>query len=123
MKILGRFRILCLVLPLPILFRKNIDEAVVGCFIFVYSPGEEAALVEHMKGMELRDITLEAVQKLLHALVLLGHTQVAEKLQHVTSRFQNSQRKAVLETGGTSQTIDMPPYNWYMEVLNTPRTN
>ena len=87
------------------------------------SPGEEVALIEHLKGMELRASTLEAIQKLLHTLVLLEHSLVAEKLQHVTLQFQTSQRKAVFETDdSSSERINVPQYRWFMEVLNTPRT-
>ena len=86
------------------------------------SPDEEVALIEHLKGMELRASTNEAVQKLLHTLMLLGHSLMAEKL-HITLQFQASQRKAVLETDdSSSERINVPLYRWFMEVLNTPRT-
>lgn len=86
------------------------------------SPGEEAALVEHLMGMELTTGTLEGIQKLLHVLVLLSHNPVAEKLQRLAFQFQSSQRKAVLEADGSSGRDHIHQTQWFMEVLDVPGT-
>lgn len=84
----------------------------------VFSPGEEAALVEHLKGMKITDATLEGIQKLLQILILFQHDGVAEKLQRLVFQFQSSQQNAVLEADG-SYGDDTRQSQWALEVLGT----
>lgn len=82
------------------------------------SPGEEAALVEHLKGMKITDATLEGIQKLLQILILFQHDGVAEKLQRLVFQFQSSQQNAVLEADGSCGD-DTRQSQWALEVLGT----
>ncbi|KAF7811336.1 elongator complex protein 1 isoform X1 [Senna tora] len=59
------------------------------------SPGEELALVDHMKGMSL---TVEArleLKSLLVCLVMFGEGETARKLQQMAENFQLSQMAAI----------------------------
>lgn len=60
------------------------------------SPGEEMALVEHLKGMALIAGVERELKSLLHALVMLGKEETARKLQRVADTFQMSQHAAVV---------------------------
>ncbi|MCO5559918.1 hypothetical protein L7F22_013522 [Adiantum nelumboides] len=82
------------------------------------SPGEEAALIEHLKGMKVAERTLEEIQKLLHILVFFKQNVVAEKVQRLVFQFQSSQQKAVHEAEG-SVADDIAQSNWAIEVLGT----
>ncbi|KAI5075184.1 hypothetical protein GOP47_0009260 [Adiantum capillus-veneris] len=82
------------------------------------SPGEEAALVEHLKGMKVAERTLEEVKKLLHILVFFKQNVVAEKLQRLVFQFQSSQHKSVLEAEG-NLADNISQSNWAIEVLGT----
>ncbi|MCO5551427.1 hypothetical protein L7F22_004930 [Adiantum nelumboides] len=82
------------------------------------SPGEEAALVEHLKGMKVAERTLEEIQKLLHILVFFKQNVVAEKVQRLVFQFQSSQHRAVHEAEG-SVANDIVQSNWAIEVLGT----
>ncbi|XP_043721994.1 elongator complex protein 1-like isoform X2 [Telopea speciosissima] len=59
------------------------------------SPGEEMALVEHLKGMSLTAGAQHELKSLLVSLVMLGNEETARKLQRVGDSFQLSQRAAV----------------------------
>ncbi|XP_009794332.1 elongator complex protein 1 isoform X2 [Nicotiana sylvestris] len=59
------------------------------------SPGEEIALVEHLKGMSLTAGAKRELKSLLICLVMLGKEDIARKLQHVATNFQLSQMAAV----------------------------
>ncbi|KAL5992053.1 Elongator complex protein 1 [Asimina triloba] len=59
------------------------------------SPGEEIALVEHLKGMSLSGGVQRELKSLMHALVMLGEGETAKKLQKVMENFQLSQCAAV----------------------------
>ncbi|XP_050209805.1 elongator complex protein 1 isoform X2 [Mercurialis annua] len=59
------------------------------------SPGEELALVDHLKGMSLTDGAKRELRSLLIALIMLGQEDTARKLQRVAENFQLSQMAAV----------------------------
>ncbi|KAF2296019.1 hypothetical protein GH714_035698 [Hevea brasiliensis] len=59
------------------------------------SPGEEIALVEHLKGMCLTDGAKHELRSLLISLLMLGEEDIARKLQRVAESFQLSQIAAV----------------------------
>ncbi|XP_031485329.1 elongator complex protein 1 [Nymphaea colorata] len=59
------------------------------------SPGEEIALVDHLKGMALTSVAAHELKTLLGALLMLGKEETARKLQRMVSSFQLSQRAAV----------------------------
>ncbi|KAK4758044.1 hypothetical protein SAY87_019345 [Trapa incisa] len=59
------------------------------------SPGEEFALVEHLKGMSLTTAAMKEMRSLLICLIALGEEEAARKLQHVGESFQLSQLAAV----------------------------
>ncbi|EOY18197.1 IKI3 family protein isoform 1 [Theobroma cacao] len=59
------------------------------------SPGEEMALVEHLKGMSLTAGAKSELKSLLVSLVMLGKEETARKLQHVGENFQLSHMAAV----------------------------
>ncbi|CAN1746998.1 Elongator complex protein 1 [Linum perenne] len=59
------------------------------------SPGEEMALVEHLKGMSLATGAIRELKSLLSCLIMLGSEEVAKKLQRVAESFQLSQMAAV----------------------------
>ncbi|KDP44998.1 hypothetical protein JCGZ_01498 [Jatropha curcas] len=68
------------------------------------SPGEEIALVEHLKGMSLTDGAKRELKSLLTALVMLGEEDIARKLQRAGETFQLSQMAAVKLAEDTSST-------------------
>ncbi|VFQ63791.1 unnamed protein product [Cuscuta campestris] len=59
------------------------------------SPGEELALVEHLKGMALASGARRELHSLLICLVMLHEDAVAKKLQLIAKKFQRSQTAAV----------------------------
>ncbi|OMO96938.1 IKI3 family protein [Corchorus olitorius] len=59
------------------------------------SPGEEMALVEHLKGMSLTAGAKHELRSLLISLVMLGKEETARKLQQVAENFQLSHIAAV----------------------------
>ncbi|MBA0841611.1 hypothetical protein Goarm_004095, partial [Gossypium armourianum] len=59
------------------------------------SPGEEMALVEHLKGMSLTARAKQELKSLLVSLVMLGEEETARKVQHVGENFQLSHMAAV----------------------------
>ncbi|KAE8670730.1 Elongator complex protein 1 [Hibiscus syriacus] len=54
------------------------------------SPGEEMALVEHLKAMSLTAGAKKELKSLLVSLVMLGEEETARKVQHVGENFQLS---------------------------------
>ncbi|XP_010260096.1 PREDICTED: elongator complex protein 1 [Nelumbo nucifera] len=60
------------------------------------SPGEERALVEHLKGMSLTSVAQHELKSLLGALVMIGKEETARKLQRAADNFQMSQLAAVI---------------------------
>lgn len=59
------------------------------------SPGEEMALVEHLKGMSLTTGAKHELRSLLVSLLTLGKEDIARKLQRIGENFQLSQMAAV----------------------------
>lgn len=59
------------------------------------SPGEEMALVEHLKGMSLTTGAKHELRSLLVSLQTLGKEDIARKLQRIGENFQLSQIAAV----------------------------
>nr|XP_011469813.1 PREDICTED: elongator complex protein 1 [Fragaria vesca subsp. vesca] len=59
------------------------------------SPGEELALVDHLKGMPPTTEALQELKSLLHTLVMLGEVETARKLQKAGENFQLSHMAAV----------------------------
>ncbi|KAL3523789.1 hypothetical protein ACH5RR_016623 [Cinchona calisaya] len=59
------------------------------------SPGEEMALVEHLKGMSLAAGAKNEIKSLLTSLVMLGKEVIARKLQRACESFQLSQMAGV----------------------------
>ncbi|KAF5201832.1 Elongator complex protein [Thalictrum thalictroides] len=59
------------------------------------SPGEEMALVEHLKGMSLTSAARRELKSLLITLLMLNSEDIARKLQHAGNRYQLSQMAAV----------------------------
>lgn len=72
------------------------------------SPGEEMALVDHMKGMSLTAGAKRELKSLLHCLMMLGKEDNARKLQRICENFQLSQMAAVklAEDAMSSDSID-----------------
>uniref|UniRef100_A0A5B6YQC9 Elongator complex protein 1 n=1 Tax=Davidia involucrata TaxID=16924 RepID=A0A5B6YQC9_DAVIN len=72
------------------------------------SPGEEMALVEHLKGMSLIAGAQRELKSLLVSLVMLGMEDIARKLQRIVENFQLSQVAAVklAEDATPSDSID-----------------
>lgn len=60
-----------------------------------FSPDEEMALVEHIKGMSLTAGAKRELKSLLGCLVMIGKEDIARKLQRVAENFQLSQLSAV----------------------------
>nr|GLL22347.1 elongator complex protein 1 [Ipomoea trifida] len=83
------------------------------------SPGEELALVEHLKGMGLATGARRELKSLLICLVMLHEDAVARKLQHVAKNFQLSQTAAVrlAEDLMPTDKIDEQTYNLEQYVL------
>ncbi|PUZ38019.1 hypothetical protein GQ55_9G163500 [Panicum hallii var. hallii] len=59
------------------------------------SPGEEMALVEHLKGMALTDGAEHELKNLLVVLIQLGKEETARQVQQAADSFEVSQRAAV----------------------------
>ena len=72
------------------------------------SPGEEMALVEHLKGMSLTAGAKHELKSLLISLVMLAKEDIARKLQRIGENFQLSQIAAVklAEDAMSSDIID-----------------
>lgn len=66
-----------------------------GFLLHVYcSPGEELGLIEYIRGMAVSKRMLEEVRRLLGALLLLGHYDVASRVQAALALFQATQKAA-----------------------------
>ncbi|XP_042416430.1 elongator complex protein 1-like isoform X2 [Zingiber officinale] len=59
------------------------------------SPGEELALVEHLKGMSLTETAQHELKGLIITLIMLGKEEIASKLQSAADAYQISQQAAV----------------------------
>ncbi|XP_052205428.1 elongator complex protein 1 [Diospyros lotus] len=77
------------------------------------SPGEEMALVEHLKGMSLTTGAKLELKSLLVSLVMLAKEDIARRLQHIGEKFQLSQMAAVklAEDAMSSDIIDEQAYS------------
>lgn len=64
-------------------------------FFFTCSPGEEMALVEHLKGMALTAGAQNELKSLLVVLIQLGKEESARQVQAAAGNFEVSQRAAV----------------------------
>ncbi|KAF8673892.1 hypothetical protein HU200_048339 [Digitaria exilis] len=69
--------------------------------LYVCSPGEEMALVEHLKGMALTGSAEKELKSLLVVLIQLGKEECARQLQLAADNFEVSQRAAVKLTEDT----------------------
>nr|CAB3498548.1 unnamed protein product [Digitaria exilis] len=68
---------------------------------YTTSPGEEMALVEHLKGMALTGSAEKELKSLLVVLIQLGKEECARQLQLAADNFEVSQRAAVKLTEDT----------------------
>lgn len=77
------------------------------------SPGEELALVEHLKGMSLSSGARHEIKSLLNSLVMLGKEDIARKLQFSCRNYQLSQMAAVklAEDAASTDIIDEQLYS------------
>lgn len=100
-------------MPFRALVRKTLRNNDV--ILAICSPGEELALVEHMKGMSM---TLEArneLKSLLVCLVMFGEGETARKLQQVGENFQFSQMAAVRLAEDTMSNDSINEYTHTLE--------
>ncbi|XP_008810803.1 elongator complex protein 1 [Phoenix dactylifera] len=88
------------------------------------SPGEEMALVEHLKGMSLTASAQHELKSLLKALVMLGKEEIAQQIQSVGDHFQLTQEAAVklAEDTMTNETVDENTHTLehYVKKLRAP---
>ncbi|XP_047333727.1 elongator complex protein 1 isoform X2 [Impatiens glandulifera] len=72
------------------------------------SPGEEIALVDHLKGMSLTSGSKSELKSLLISLLMVGEEATAKKLQRSGENFQVAQMAAVklAEDSSSSEVID-----------------
>ncbi|XP_010520124.1 PREDICTED: elongator complex protein 1 isoform X2 [Tarenaya hassleriana] len=91
------------------------------------SPGEELALVDHLKGMRLTDGAKRELNSLLVCLVTLGEKGYAKKLQNAAENFQVTQMAAVELADDTlsSESLDEDTYSLelYVRKLGTSARN
>ncbi|GFZ14885.1 IKI3 family protein [Actinidia rufa] len=80
------------------------------------SPGEEMALVEHLKGMSLTAGAKHELKSLLISLVMLAKEDIARKLQRIGENFQMSQIAAVklAEDAMSSDIIDEQAHSFWI---------
>lgn len=64
-------------------------------YLYACSPGEEMALVEHLRGMALTGGAQNELKSLLVALIQLGQAETARRVQEAADSFEVSQRAAV----------------------------
>lgn len=79
------------------------------------SPGEEMALVEHLKGMYLTPGAERELKSLLVSLVILGKEEMAKKLQRTGEAFQLSQMAAVKLAEDTMPNDNIDEYAYTLE--------
>ncbi|CAI9092450.1 OLC1v1027682C4 [Oldenlandia corymbosa var. corymbosa] len=79
------------------------------------SPGEEMALLEHLRGMTLASGAKTELRSLLVSLVMLGMDDIARKLQKACEIFQLSQIAAVKLAEDASLTESMDDQVYSME--------
>lgn len=106
---LGSFLLSVAVKNYPKIFMFNLSA----------SPGEEMALVDHLKGMSLAVGARCELKSLLSSLVLLGNEDIARKLQRVGENFQLSQVAAVrlAEDAMASDVVDEHAYSLERYIL------
>ncbi|KAL9224698.1 hypothetical protein vseg_000710 [Gypsophila vaccaria] len=77
------------------------------------SPGEEMALVEHLKGMALTSGAKIELKSLLSTLLMLGMEGTGRKVQHISESFQFSQMAAVklAEDSMSTEIVDDQAYS------------
>lgn len=61
----------------------------------VYSPGEELALVEHLRGMALTAGVQREIKSLVVVLLSLGKDEIARQVQNCVDNFEMTQKAAV----------------------------
>ncbi|XP_068634801.1 elongator complex protein 1 [Aristolochia californica] len=87
------------------------------------SPGEEMALVDHLKGMAFTSGVKRELQSLIHVLVMLGKEESSRKLQLAGHSFQVSQLAAVklAEDTMSNEMIDENTHNLtnYIKKVNS----
>jgi elongator complex protein 1 len=85
------------------------------------SPGEELALVDHLKGMSLTIGGKRELKSLIISLVMLGNDDMARKLQRLAENFQLSQIAAVklAEHAMSSDIVDEQAYSLEHYILKT----
>lgn len=96
------------------------------------SPGEEIALLEHLKELSLSTRLKEELGRLLQVLVFCAQQEAAKRLQDVASQYESTQREAVrlaqqkrAQENTAEVTIhdNLPTQEevtWKLEVLNPP---
>ncbi|RWW73252.1 hypothetical protein BHE74_00018887 [Ensete ventricosum] len=89
-----------------------------------YSPGEELALVEYLKGMALTESSQRELKSLVVTLIMLGLEEIACKLQSAADAYQISQQAAVrlAEDTVTNDVLDENAHTLenYMKRLKAP---
>lgn len=79
------------------------------------SPGEELALVDHLKGMPPTTEALQELKSLLLSLVMLGEVETARKLQRAGENFQLSHLAAVKLADDTVSSNDIDEHTQTLE--------
>ncbi|XP_021861505.2 elongator complex protein 1 isoform X1 [Spinacia oleracea] len=76
------------------------------------SPGEELALVDHLRGMAITSGARRELKSLLSTLLMLGMEETARKLQHIGETFQLSNVAAVklAEDATSTDVVDDQTY-------------
>ncbi|KAK9715761.1 hypothetical protein RND81_06G187500 [Saponaria officinalis] len=87
------------------------------------SPGEEMALVDHLKGMALTSGAKHELKSLLSTLLMLGMEGTARKVQHISESFQFSQMAAVklAEDSISTEIVDDQTYSFYRYLQKVKR--
>ncbi|KAL5710956.1 Elongator complex protein 1 [Ranunculus cassubicifolius] len=92
------------------------------------SPGEELALVEHLKGMSLTVGAQRELKALIDTLLMLSHEEIARKLQHIAGNYQLSQMAAMKLADDTissvvidekAQTLEHYLQKWRSELMKS----
>jgi elongator complex protein 1 len=60
-----------------------------------YSPGEELALVEHLRGMALTTGAQREIKSLIVVLISLGKDEIARQVQNCVDNFEMIQKAAI----------------------------
>lgn len=62
---------------------------------YFYSPGEELALVDHLRGMALTAEAQREIKSLVVVLISFGKDEIARQVQNCVDNFELSQKAAV----------------------------